>query len=214
MAFRRIDIGMVPAWVGRMTYTGDLGYEIWVAPEYQRSLFDLLWEAGQPHGMAAVRVPGADVDAAWRRYSARGSASTARSTRRSKRAWTATSSSTTTSSGARRSRRSRQRGPERRLVKLEVDVDADEPADVIGDEPIWHDGDGRRLGDVRRLRPLRAAVAGVGLRAGRARRGRTTEFEIEIIGNRRPARLAHGTRPRPGRGADAGVGRCRRCASC
>ena len=52
MAFRRVDIGMVPAWVGRMTYTGDLGYEIWVAPEYQRALFDLLWDAGQPHGMA------------------------------------------------------------------------------------------------------------------------------------------------------------------
>ena len=52
MAFRRIDIGMIPAWVGRMTYTGDLGYEIWVAPEYQRALFDVLWRAGQPYGMA------------------------------------------------------------------------------------------------------------------------------------------------------------------
>ena len=52
MTFRRIDIGMVPAWVGRMTYTGDLGYEIWVAPEYQRALFDLLWDAGRPYGMA------------------------------------------------------------------------------------------------------------------------------------------------------------------
>src|SRR3954452_4254082 len=45
MTFRRIDIGMIPAYVGRMTYTGDLGYEIWVAPEYQRALFDLLWQA-------------------------------------------------------------------------------------------------------------------------------------------------------------------------
>ena len=51
MAFRRVDIGMVPAWVGRMTYTGDLGYEIWVAPEYQLALFDLLWDAGQAHGI-------------------------------------------------------------------------------------------------------------------------------------------------------------------
>ena len=52
MTFRRIDIGMIPAWVGRMTYTGDLGYEIWVAPEHQRALFDVLWSAGRPHGMA------------------------------------------------------------------------------------------------------------------------------------------------------------------
>ena len=35
-----------------MTYTGDLGYEIWVAPEHQRALFDVLWHAGQPGGMA------------------------------------------------------------------------------------------------------------------------------------------------------------------
>ena len=52
MAFRRIDIGMIPAWVGRMTYSGDLGYEIWVAPEHQRALFDVLWQAGRPYGMA------------------------------------------------------------------------------------------------------------------------------------------------------------------
>ncbi|GBL21125.1 hypothetical protein EMGBS4_11850 [Acidimicrobiaceae bacterium] len=30
-----------------MTYTGDLGYEIWIAPEYQRYLFDLIWDAGK-----------------------------------------------------------------------------------------------------------------------------------------------------------------------
>src|SRR5262249_57448750 len=51
MTFRRIDVGMIPAYVGRMTYTGDLGYEIWVAPEYQRALFDLLWQAGKAHGI-------------------------------------------------------------------------------------------------------------------------------------------------------------------
>ena len=51
MTFRRVDIGMIPARVGRMTYTGDLGYEIWVAPEHQRSLFDVLWSEGQAHGM-------------------------------------------------------------------------------------------------------------------------------------------------------------------
>ena len=61
MTFRRIDIGMIPAWVGRMTYTGDLGYEIWVAPEHQRALFDLLWDAGPAVRDRAVRLPGADV---------------------------------------------------------------------------------------------------------------------------------------------------------
>ena len=46
MAFRKVNIGMAPIWLSRMTYTGDLGYEMWIAPEYQRYLFDLIMEAG------------------------------------------------------------------------------------------------------------------------------------------------------------------------
>ena len=37
MAIRTMDIGMAPCLVGRVSYTGDLGYEIWMAPEYQRA---------------------------------------------------------------------------------------------------------------------------------------------------------------------------------
>ena len=40
---------MVPAIVGRVSYTGDLGYEIWVRPEYQITLFNMLLEAGAAH---------------------------------------------------------------------------------------------------------------------------------------------------------------------
>lgn len=47
MAIRQIDIGMAPCLVGRVSYTGDLGYEIWMAPEYQRQVFDRLIEAGE-----------------------------------------------------------------------------------------------------------------------------------------------------------------------
>lgn len=46
MDIRRMDLGMAPAIVGRVTYTGDLGYEIWMKPEYQRYIFDLIMEAG------------------------------------------------------------------------------------------------------------------------------------------------------------------------
>ena len=38
---------MVPAIVGRISYTGDLGYEIWVKPEYHRRLFDDLMAVGE-----------------------------------------------------------------------------------------------------------------------------------------------------------------------
>ena len=46
MAVREMDLGMVPAIVGRVSYTGDLGYEIWVRPEYQLALFHALMAAG------------------------------------------------------------------------------------------------------------------------------------------------------------------------
>ncbi len=47
MDFRQVDLGMIPALVGRLSYSGDLGYELWVAPEYQRALFDQLIAAGE-----------------------------------------------------------------------------------------------------------------------------------------------------------------------
>ena len=46
MAVREMDLGMVPAIVGRVSYTGDLGYEIWVRPEYQLALFHKIMDAG------------------------------------------------------------------------------------------------------------------------------------------------------------------------
>ena len=51
MSFRRLDVGMVPALVGRVSFTGDLGYELWVTSEYQRALYDVLVTAGQPLGL-------------------------------------------------------------------------------------------------------------------------------------------------------------------
>ena len=38
LAFRRIDIGTSPAWVGRISFTGELGFEIWVPAEAERWL--------------------------------------------------------------------------------------------------------------------------------------------------------------------------------
>jgi dimethylglycine dehydrogenase len=61
MDIRRMDLGMAPAIVGRVSYTGDLGYEIWMKPEYQRYLFDLIMEAGaefaiRPFGLRALNA--------------------------------------------------------------------------------------------------------------------------------------------------------------
>ncbi|MFK3965233.1 FAD-dependent oxidoreductase [Ensifer adhaerens] len=51
MDIRRMDLSMAPALVGRVSYTGDLGYEIWMKPEYQRYLFELLMEKGAASGI-------------------------------------------------------------------------------------------------------------------------------------------------------------------
>jgi dimethylglycine dehydrogenase len=51
MAMRKIDIGMAPCLVGRVSYTGDLGYEIWMPPEYQRHVFETLMAAGKEFGI-------------------------------------------------------------------------------------------------------------------------------------------------------------------
>ena len=51
MSFRRMDVGLVPAFVGRVSFTGDLGYEMWVTTDYQRTLFDLLKKAGAQYGL-------------------------------------------------------------------------------------------------------------------------------------------------------------------
>ena len=48
---REMEVGLVPALVCRLSYTGDLGYEIYVDPEHQVALCQALAEAGEAHGM-------------------------------------------------------------------------------------------------------------------------------------------------------------------
>jgi dimethylglycine dehydrogenase len=51
MDVREMDIANCPTIINRVTYTGDLGYEIWVRPEYQRRLYDAIMKAGKKHGI-------------------------------------------------------------------------------------------------------------------------------------------------------------------
>jgi dimethylglycine dehydrogenase len=48
---RAMDIANVPTVINRVTYTGDLGYEIWVAPEYQRRLYEEIMAKGRDLGI-------------------------------------------------------------------------------------------------------------------------------------------------------------------
>jgi dimethylglycine dehydrogenase len=40
-----------PAIVNRISYTGDLGYEIWMQPAYERLVYAAIKEAGAKHGI-------------------------------------------------------------------------------------------------------------------------------------------------------------------
>ncbi|PBB21254.1 FAD-dependent oxidoreductase [Mesorhizobium sp. WSM4313] len=51
MDFREMAVGGAPCMVNRITYTGDLGYEIWMAPAYQRLVYKAIKEAGAEFGI-------------------------------------------------------------------------------------------------------------------------------------------------------------------
>jgi 4-methylaminobutanoate oxidase (formaldehyde-forming) len=77
MGLRETTIGNVPVRMLRLTYVGELGWEIYCPTEYGLGLWRALWEAGRPHGMLAggyraidslrlekgYRVWGADITA-------------------------------------------------------------------------------------------------------------------------------------------------------
>jgi dimethylglycine dehydrogenase len=187
LSIREMDIGMVPALVGRITFTGDLGYEIWMKPEYQATLFDLLREAGEDLGL---RLFGARALGALRLEKSFGSWATeyrpiygpfeaglGRFVALSKNDFI----------GRDAALREKEEGPKRRLVTFVVEA---EEADVIGNEPIW-------CGE---------EVVGWVTSGGYAHHAETSValgyvpaevldadadhgFSIEILGERRPARL-------------------------
>ena len=113
MSVREITVGDVPVRALRVTYVGELGWELYCPTEYGLGLWRTLWEAGEPHGIVAggyraidsmrlekgYRVWGADITPDETPVRGRASASASSSTRRA------------ASSAARRS--SRRRRPAR-----------------------------------------------------------------------------------------------------
>ena len=50
---RAITIGPVPVYALRVTYVGELGWELYAHAEFGVALWDVLWEAGRPHRIVA-----------------------------------------------------------------------------------------------------------------------------------------------------------------
>ena len=53
LSARQITVGSVPLLAVRVTYVGELGWELYAPTEYGLTLWDTLWAAGRPHGMVA-----------------------------------------------------------------------------------------------------------------------------------------------------------------
>ncbi len=184
---RRLDVGLVPALVGRISFTGDLGFELWVEPAYQARLFDDLMAAGRRHG---IRLFGAHALNSLRLEKSFGSWAT--EFRPSYHPYEAGLGPFVKPDkgdfvGREAVLALRAEGGGRRLVTFTVDVpDGPEAADVIGDEPIWHDG--RVVGRVTSGGYAHASQASVAMGYVPAELATaTTGFEIEVLGSRRRA---------------------------
>ena len=64
MSAREITIGNVPVRALRVTYVGELGWEIYCPTEYGLGLWRTLWEAGEAARDRRRRLPGDRLDAA------------------------------------------------------------------------------------------------------------------------------------------------------
>jgi glycine cleavage system aminomethyltransferase T/glycine/D-amino acid oxidase-like deaminating enzyme len=53
MRARELAVGDVPCLALRVTYVGELGWELYCPSEFGLRLWDMLWEAGNPHGLVA-----------------------------------------------------------------------------------------------------------------------------------------------------------------
>ena len=138
MAIRPMEVGRVPALVGRLTFTGDLGYEIWVEPDYQLALYEALLEAGADLGL---RHFGARALNSMRLEKGFGSF-----TREYTPDYTPLEAGLERFVDLRKNDfvgrdavlNERRDGPKRRRVTFTVDAD---DTDAIANEPVYHDGE-------------------------------------------------------------------------
>jgi dimethylglycine dehydrogenase len=191
MAFRETALDRIPVKLGRITYTGDLGYEIWTRADYQRTLYDLLVDAGADLGLKhfggralnSLRLEKSFGSWAreFRPIYGPFEAGLDRFVDLNKNDFV----------GREGAIKERDEGPKRRLVTLVVDaVDAD----VIGDEPVWRDGE--VIGWVTSggyAHYVKESVALAYVPAAHAGVTDADAFEVEILGDRRKATIA----PRP-----------------
>jgi dimethylglycine dehydrogenase len=176
--------------VGRVSFTGDLGYEIWMKPEYQRTIYDLLHEHGAAHGIRNVGLRAFLSLRLEKKFGTWG--------REYRPIYSpvecgldrfCSTKKEADYIGRAAFEAAKAEGGKLRLKAFVVDAD---DADPIGDEPIYHNGDEGAVGWV--TSGGFAHAAGKSVAMGYINKdvaGDTSEggFEIEILGKRRKARI-------------------------
>jgi dimethylglycine dehydrogenase len=186
---RRLTIGTVEAIVQRVSFTGDLGYEIYVDALEQRALWQVLWDKGQafgikPFGMRAMMSLRLDRGfGAWMREYAPDYTPAETGLDRFV-AWT--KAADFIGRGAVEAERTTP--PARKLTQFVVDA---EDADVVAYEPIWLDGAVAGFCTSGGYSHWTGQSVAMGfLPADRVEDG--LAVEIEILGRMRPARVVTG----------------------
>ena len=188
MDVKRMTVGMCDCIVQRLSYTGDLGYEIYADAMDQRSLWDTLFAAGQKHGM---RPFGMRAMMSLRLDKFFGSWLSEFSPDYTP-AETGMDRFVAFNKGADFIGRSaveaeRQSGAARKLVIFEVDAD---DADAVGYEPVWIGGEVKGFctsGGYSHTAQKSIALALV----DGASLSDDLEAKIEILGDMRPAKRIH-----------------------
>ncbi|RWQ63809.1 FAD-dependent oxidoreductase [Mesorhizobium sp.] len=171
MDFREMAVGGAPCMVNRITYTGDLGYEIWMAPAYQRLVYKAIKDAGEEFGLvdfgmrALLSMRLEKNFPTWFRelrpiYGPFEGAMD-RFIKLEKNDFI----------GREAAAKEQTEGPKRRRVSFIVDA-AD--ADVMGDEPIWAKVGGKDFGTVEKPHGYGAPrfdISGKEVRGSRAAEG-------------------------------------------
>ncbi|WP_126976561.1 GcvT family protein [Frigidibacter oleivorans] len=184
MDVRPMTVGMAKCLVQRVSYTGDLGYEIYCDHMSVRHLWDVLWQAGQdlgltPFGMRAMMSLRLDKwFGSWGREFAPDYTPAETGLDRFIR-WDKEFI------GKAAAQAERETGPARELARFVVEADG---ADVVAWEPIWLNGAVAGFCTSGGYSHHTGHSCAMGfLPAGAAREG--LAVEIEILGQRRPARL-------------------------
>lgn len=183
---RRATVGMTDCIIQRVSYTGDLGYEIYCDPMAQRQLWTTLWDAGKDHGMVPFgmrAMMSLRLDKFFGSWLAEFSPDyTAAETGMDR---FISFKKTIDFIGRSKAEKDRENGTDRRLTSFVVDAD---DADVQGYEPIWLDGRVQGFCTSGGYSHFAEKSVALGfLPTERIIDG--LEVEIEILGQMRPARI-------------------------